>query len=185
MKFRSLGYALAGMAFILCAADSCTPTPTANDLQRDQQNRITTEAASEVGMPNITHFREMRLLKTIYEMRDQADLATWSYRENVMTGKLVFLCESIGYPIPYATQYSAPESMQYYNVTPSGGGSTDSWRYGVARLPQSEPNGLNMPAAAAGTWVMCIGPDKKPHPVYSEPNILALPYEAPANQVQQ
>ncbi len=181
MKLKSLIPAMAVAAITLFLA-ACTPAPTANDKQRDQQARITSEAASEVGMPNITHFREMRLLKAIYEMRDQDNLATWTYVFNQMTAKFAPFCVSIGYPIPYAAQYSAPESMQTYNVINSGNG--DHYYYGAARLPQAEPNGLNMPAAAEGTWVMCIGPDKKAHPVYAEPRVTAFPYQLPDSMLQ-
>jgi len=173
---------IASVVGLTASLAACAPDPTANDKQRDQQSRITSEAANEVGMPNITHFREMRLYKLIYEMRDQDNLSTWSYLFNEFTGKYVPFCPSIGFPIPYATQYSAPESVQTYNV-PSASGSGRA--YGTERLPQSEPNGLNMPASADGTWVVCIGPDKKPYPTYSEPKVVTFLYQLPDGMIQK
>ncbi len=176
MMKHSIAVAVLGML----ALAACAPQPTSNDKQREQEAQITNEGASEVGMPNITHFREMRLLKTIYEMRDQGDLSTWTYLFNQFTGKYVPMCPSIGFPIPYATQFSAPESMQTYNVR----GANDGDRYGVARLPQAEPNGLNMPTSAEGTWIICIGPNNKPAVTYSEPRVVTFLYKLPESMVQ-
>ncbi len=177
MKRFSIAVAVAVGILTLAA---CSPARTSNDKQRDQESRITSEAASEVGMPNVTHFREMRLLKFIYEMRDQDNLSTWTYLFNQFTGKYVLMCPSIGFPIPYATQFSAPESMQTYNVPNAGGVRS----YGVERLPQAEPNGLNMPASAEGTWVVCIGPNNKPAVTYSEPRVTTFLYKLPGSAVQ-
>lgn len=179
---KKLALSLATVAGLAVALAACSPDPTANDKQRDQQTRITSEAANEVGMPNIAHFREMRLYKLIYEMRDQDNLASWSYLFNEFTGKYVPFCQSVGFPIPYATQYSAPESMQTYNVPGTNGSGR---AYGTTRLPQSEPNGLNMPASADGTWVVCIGPDKKPYPTYSEPKVVTFLYPLSDDKIQK
>jgi len=109
-------------------------------------------------------------LKDIYELRDQTGLATYTYLYNEFTGKLVFFCNSIGYGIPYATQYSASESVQSYNVPRTSGGER---HYGVERLPQAEPNGLFSPASAEGTWVQCKDPSGKDvRPVYVEPRVI-------------
>ncbi len=52
-------------------------------------------------MPGIKNFRERRLLKDIFEMRDQADLSTYTYTYSEVTGKFSFFCNSIGYGLPY------------------------------------------------------------------------------------
>jgi hypothetical protein len=153
---------------------SCGQEPTSNDVQRDRQERLVTEAVSQVGTPSIKNFREMKLAKDLYELRDQTGLTTYTYLWSDMAGKLTFFCTSIGYPIPYSTQFSSPETVQRWYVPGTGNGA--SW--GTERLPQAEPNGLFTPGAAEGTWVMCKdpnGPDVKP--VYVEPRIVVSSFK--------
>jgi hypothetical protein len=147
---------------------SCDPQPTNNDIQRQNQERMLRDGIKTVGMPSIHNWRELRLAKDIYELRDQADLVTWTYIHNAMTGAPVLICKSIGFPLPYATQYSASESMQSYYVPQQD----TSDRYGVTRLPQPEPNGLFVPASAEGTWVMCVSKKTgQPIPRYVEDRV--------------
>lgn len=164
---------------ILCALavqSSCFDVESSSsDVQRERQEVLVREGISEVGMPSIKNFRELKLAKDLYELRDQTGLVTYTYLWSEMQGKLTFFCASIGYPIPYATQFSAPESMQRYYVR-----GTSSTTYGVTKLPQAEPNGLFTPAAAEGTWVMCKDPDGKDvHPVYVEPRIVVSSAKLP------
>lgn len=146
---------------------------SSDDIQRDQQERILQEGTSAVGMPAIKNFREKRLLKDIIEMRDQNALTTYTYIVAEMTGKLVFLGESVGYGIPAATQFTNPQKYERVNV--SGGG------YGYQTLPQADPNGLFSPADADGTWVMMKDP-RGPNvvPVYVEPRVIVSPFKLEA-----
>lgn len=137
--------------------------------QRAQQERILREGTAQTGMPAIRNFRERRLLKSILEMRDQEGLTTFTYTYNEMTGHLVFFCDSIGYGIPYATQYTNPAKLEDASHGAEG--------IALATLPQADPNGLFSPAAAEGTWVLCkdpAGSDVKP--VYVEPRVIVSPF---------
>jgi len=143
--------------------------PASDDVQAQQQEQMAKEATAQTGMPAIKNFRERKLMKEIFEMRDQSGLVTYTYLWNEMQGKKVFLCNSIGYGLPYATQYTNPEKI-----------ATSGHQYGYAILPQADPNGLFMPASAEGTWVMCKNPagdDVKP--VYVEPRIIVSPFKLP------
>jgi len=161
----------------LLALIACAPLQTSNDLQRNQQNVLLTEATAQTGMPAIKNFRERKLLKDILELRDQNGLVTYTYLWNEIQGKKVFFCNSVGYGIPYATQYTAPETMQTYNLDSSAGSQR---YYGVEKLPQADPNGLFSPAAAEGTWVMCKDPNgPNARPVYVEPRIIVSPFKLP------
>lgn len=147
---------LLGLAIGVGACDQ-----TSDQIQRDQQEKILAEGTAQVGMPAIKNFRERKLLKDILEMRDQNGLSTWTYTYSEMTGKKVFFCHSIGYGIPYATQFTNPEKWV------SNGGT----------LPQADPNGLFSPSSAEGTWVLCKDPggdDVKP--VYIEPRVIVSPF---------
>jgi len=137
--------------------------PTNSDSsQRIQQERMLKEATAQTGMPAIKNFRERKILKDILELRDQEGLVTYTYLYSDMTGKLIFLGESVGYGIPCATQYTNPEK---YTVE---GGS----------LPQADPNGLFSPESAEGTWVLLKEPrGNRVRPVYVEPRIVVSPFK--------
>jgi hypothetical protein len=153
----------------------CTVSESANDIQRDRQAVVTKEGAMAIGVPAIVNFREMRQLKDIYELRDQDGLATYTYTFSEVTGKPTFFCDSIGYGIPYATQFTAGETMQRFSLP---GTQDRSAVWGDEKLPQSEPNGLFPPASADGTWIMCKEPGQpKVRPQYVEPKVIVTTYK--------
>lgn len=135
----------------------CSQETVANQRERLATENLTAQASTQVGMPGVTRFTEKRMLKMLYELRDNEKLPTITYIVD-LNGKLHKLCDSAGYGIPYATQYSNPQRL----ANPAYNQST--------ALAQPEPNGLFMPAAAEGTWIMCLNPDTKNLvPVYVEP----------------
>jgi hypothetical protein len=150
-------------AYVIAA---CIPTGS-DAIQQDRQEVILAEATAQVGMPSIKNFREKRLVKMLLEMRDQDNLSTTTYIWSEMQGRAVFFCNSIGYGIPYATQFTAPEkAVQVY-----AGGH-------YLTLPQADPNGLFSPATAEGTWVMCKDPKGTAvKPVFVEPRVIVTPFD--------
>lgn len=133
--------------------------------ERQQQDVLTAEALAQTGMPAIQNFRERKLVKDIYELRDQTGLVTYTYLWNEFNGKLIYLGETVGYGIPYAAQYSASLKRD------------GSYEHGLA-LPQPEPNGLYLPESAEGTWVLLKDPNGKDvKPVYVEPRIVVSPFK--------
>lgn len=153
---------LTASAFLLT---TCGP-PTSDDIQRRQQEKLLAEGTAQTGMPAIKNFRERKLLKDILELRDQEGLVTYTYLWSEVTGKKVFFCDSIGYGIPYATQYTNPAKVE------SSGSKAD------LVIPQADPNGLFSPASAEGTWVMCKNPDgNEARPVYVEPRVIVSPFK--------
>lgn len=166
---------IAGVLFVA----ACAPDATSNDIQRDQQNKLLAEGTAQTGMPAIKNFRERKLMKDILELRDEDGLVTYTYLWNEYAGKLVFFCTSVGYGLPYAAQYTAPETMQSYNLTDGGSAGGKNGYYGSERLPQADPNGLFSPSAAEGTWIMCADPNAKDgtKPVYVEPRIIVSPFK--------
>lgn len=166
--------AVAVVPFLMGNEGGCS-NPSSDTIQREQQEKILKEGTSQVGMPAIKNFRERKILKDILELRDQTGLVTYTYVENLVPtvtkgvtakgGKFTFFCDSIGYPIPYSTQYTNPEKLAGYTNESSV-------------LPQADPNGLFSPASAEGTWVMCKDPGSdKFGVVYSEPKLVALPFK--------
>ena len=168
MKTKLFVYALVAIAMILLVA--CDERPrTSDQIQRAEQETLLREGTAQVGMPAIKNFRERKLLKDILELRDQTGLVTYTYLFSEMTGKKTFFCNSIGYGIPYATQFTSPQKIE-------------EWRSqtGYAILPQADPNGLFSPAAAEGTWIMCKDPTgQDTRPVYVEPRVIVSPFKLP------
>lgn len=148
--------------------------PTSDKIQQDQQESILKEGTASVGMPAIKNFRERRLLKDILEMRDQEGIVTYTYLFSEQTGKLTFLGQSIGFGIPYATQFTNPQKVELFGANDAG--------YNRMAIPQADPNGLFSPASAEGTWVMLSDPKTgKITPTYIEPRIIVSTFPLPTN----
>ena len=141
-----------------------------NEVARRQTEATTRSIESTIGMPRIVNFNEIKLLNHVYELRDQADLPTYTYITD-MNGGLHCLGKSIGYGIPYATQRSNPEKEGYHSS-------------GYITLPQAEPNGLFMPASAEATWVILIDDKGKQQVTYIEERILVSPTKLPIAKTQ-
>lgn len=154
-------FLLPACAMLLMANDGgCSSETVANQRERLATENLTAQASTQVGMPGVTRFTEKRMLKMLYELRDNEKLPTITYIVD-LNGKLHKLCDSAGYGIPYATQFSNPHRL----ANPAYNNST--------ALEQPEPNGLFMPAAAEGTWIMCLNPENKNLvPVYVEPRAI-------------
>lgn len=153
------------VVFAMTTAESCD-RQSSDDIQRIQQEKILAEGTSQIGMPAIKNFREKKEMKDILEMRDQTGLVTYTYLWSDFQGKLVFFCNSIGYGIPYATQFTNPEKAEYYSGR------------GYLTLPQADPNGLFSPSSAEGTWVQCKDPNGKDvRPVYVEPRVIVSQFK--------
>ena len=169
MKFNSTIALLTG-ASLACfgACDSRSPH-SSDQIQRDQQEKLLVEGTQQVGMPAIKNFRERKLPKDIIELRDQTGLTTYTYLWSEMRGEYTFFCESLGYGIPYATQFTSPQKWQ--TITPA-------LVLPAVVVPQADPNGLFSPVSAEGTWVMCVDPGGKhdARPVYVEPRVITSPF---------
>jgi len=147
----------------VAALTACGPqTESSTQIERRKQEELSLQAVQSVGMPAITNFAEKRMFKDILELRDRS-VPTTTYLVG-MNNQLTKLCDSVGYGLPYATQYTNPMRV--------GGDGT----HGYVTLPQADPNGLYSPASAEGTWVLCVDhKDGKAKPLYIEPRIIVSP----------
>jgi hypothetical protein len=152
---------LLAIPFALALA-ACDQSPNSTQIERAKQEEMSLRAVQSVGMPSINNFAEKRMMKDIIEKRDQMT-PTYTYIMD-MNGRPHKVCDSLGYGLPYATQYTNPQMRV----------SSDR---GVVTLPQADPNGLYSPASADGTWIMCVNPKtKKAEPQYIEPRVLIMTY---------
>jgi hypothetical protein len=161
---------LVGMLAVASSESNCSNMQTADKQQNKQQEMLLAESNMQVGMPAITNFAEKRMAKMIFELRDNPKLTTISYIRD-MNGKLHKVCDSIGYGLPYATQYTSP-------MRPAA--SFETHETGNIALPQADPNGLFSPPAADATWVICIDPKTKQiSPLYEEQKLTVSQFELP------
>lgn len=151
-KLAAVSTALLGLALL---GGCYEPTASTNDVQREQQENQTRDIAQKVGMPYLPNARDSRQLKYWYELRDVAGLMTYAYTMN-MQGQWVWICDSVGFPFPGGTQFSAPSSIQRYSLPATDGLPRD---YGTAELPQPEPNGVFPPSSADASGLLCVNPD--------------------------
>lgn len=159
-------------AVALAACLGCNEYDT-EDKQSEIQAQSLEQAHQQIGMPSVGNFSEKRLMKDLYELRDK-EVPTHTYMVNEYNGCLVYLGTSIGYGLPYATQYTSPTRMSWK-------GGNRGW----VQQPQAEPNGLFMPSSAEGTWVQLKGPDGDVKPVYIEPRVLVSPFRLPDAECQK
>ena len=152
------------LSFVCLSLAACGVSVSGEDIQNDKQAQATKKAVETVGMPAITNFQEKRILKDILELRD-TQIRTYTYTQDI-NAHLHKLCDSVGYGIPAATQYTNPMQL-----------ATSE-----AAVPQADPNGLYSPASAEGTWVLCKNPSEdKTVPVYIEPRIIVSPFPLSTN----
>lgn len=166
MRKISLVGIVAALVFTCCAFDDngCNDS-TGDKEQAAQQQKLTDEAGRQIGMPGIENFTEKKIMRRLYEMRDK-NIATYTYLVD-MQGRLHHVCDSMGYGLPYATQFSNPQRPAFAYETHEQGNVT---------LPQAEPNGLYMPADAEGTWVICASTSGEFTPMYLEPRVVVSPF---------
>ncbi len=158
-KSKALLHKLILASGLLGALTACSPK--GDEAQNEAQERDLEQSVQQIGMPAITRFAEKRALKQIYELRDK-EVPTYTYivDRNGATHKL---CDSVGFGIPYSTQYTNPQYFPYNRAE---------------SLPQADPNALYSPSSADGTWVLCLDPvTKKAVPLYVEPRIIVSPFE--------
>lgn len=153
------------MLALAIAIAGCIPPNEGSEADREQSAQtaeLQMEANRQVGMPGVTNFTERRLVRQLYELRDQQDLTTYTYVVDY-EGRLWHVCNSIGYGIPFSAQFSNPEVKRGWNEAPY-------------TIPQPEPNGLWPPTSTSATWVVCASPDGEFEPLYVEPSITVSPF---------
>ncbi len=152
------------LALACLSLTACYEENVSDKQQREQQERLSVESNTQVGMPGVNGFTEKRMVRMLYELRDKK-VATFTYAMDLQ-GRLWHVCDSIGYGLPYGVQFSNPEKHVH--------NSSDR----DYNIPQAEPNGLFMPPTAEGTWVMCAGDhDGAIDPIYVEPRVIVSPHK--------
>jgi hypothetical protein len=146
--------------FVLVLAFALTACqPSASSIEQSQQYESQVSLMQNQPAPDLGGWSfEREVIRQTYLARNNT-IATYAYMFT-MDGKIIEICASVGYPIPYSTQLTNPMKVEYSSLA----------------IPNPEPNGLYPPSDAAATLVQCVNPDGSVSPVYIEWYVLAFPY---------
>lgn len=172
MKKSIVGMLVAISVFGLVGCSGTESVSGSEKEMNKQQSQILEESNRQIGMPNIKNHFEKKMAKDIWELRDNPDLTTYAYTQN-MDGKFVYLGRCIGYGLPYTTQFTSPEKAK-----------EDQW--GNYTLPQADPNGLYSSETTNATWLMLINEETNEREIiYSEPSIIVTQAKLPKRLVAE
>jgi len=146
------------LAFVVFAVflSACQPSSLTNDTQQTNNQLLQYQKVQPV--PYYDWSEQRNTLIQIYNAKNEAR-QTWAVVES-MTGVPLWTCPSVGFPIPADTQLTNPD--QY-----SGTGVS---------LPQMEPDGLYSSTNTDATYVLCVRPDGKAVPIYTEQKVTMFPF---------
>lgn len=161
-----------------CSDEGSAPVSGTEKEMNKQQSQILEESNRQIGMPNIKNHFEKKMAKDIWELRDNPDLVTYAYTQN-LDGKYVYLGRCVGYGLPYTTQFTSPEKVD----------TVDGGDYGALNpytLPQADPNGLYSSETTNATWLMLINEETNEREIiYSEPSIVVTQTKLPKRLVAE
>lgn len=150
--------------------------PSVDDKQTQQTEALQREMNNQVGMPDISNFYEKKMAKEIYELRDDSELITYVYMQN-LDGQFIYLGEAVGFGLLYSTQFSNPERVTTEKYDLGG-------YHSQAIMPQAEPNGLFTPDGLSATWLIYVNPETGEREIiYSEPSITVTQSKLPKRLV--
>lgn len=154
-------FVLSTMILLLLTA-CATASDEVTITERQQQGLSNLAIVNNQPIPDLGGYSfERQIVIETYLARNNT-IATYAYMF-AFDGKIIEICPSVGYPIPYSTQLTNPMKIE------------DRYEGDVA-IPNAEPNSLYPPSDAAATLVQCVNPDGSVSPVYIEWYVLAFPY---------
>lgn len=164
MKMKHLAAIVICAPLLLANEGGCEQQPvkaSAVEQERQSQNLQMEQFLRNQPVPSFDWSLERHMLIQLYTARQKAT-NTWSVVQSEYTGKILWQCPSIGFPLPYATQLTNPQQTVGHDYC--GGNCSVS----MTSVAQQEPNGLFSPASADGTWVPCVDDKGRITPVYEE-----------------
>lgn len=166
MNFKLV--ALLALPILITSCGDYNASP--DQLDRAAQDTKLKEAQRQIGVANVTNFTEKKLANTLLTLRDEEGVASYTYVTNA--SGLHFVCNSVGFGLPYSTQTTNPQKL-----VSNGNSSLD-----YIPMPQAEPNALFMPESAAASWAICSvpGPGGRIAPIYVEGDLLVSPFKLTA-----
>lgn len=159
-----LALSLLGTTF--CGAlGGCDEKPSAAQVEQRGQDAQMGQFLRNQPVPSFDWSLERHMLIALYAARQRAT-STFSVVQSEYTGKILWSCASIGFPLPYAAQLTNPRQIV---TTSQAAGIGNHFADGV--VAQQEPNGLFTPAQSEATWVPCVDDQGQITPVYEEKRV--------------
>ena len=91
----------------VCFLAACAPAETLQNTEQQQQGKGVLAIAQNQPVPDLGGYSfERQIVIDTYKARNNT-ISTWSYQVTI-DGKIIEICPSIGYPIPYSTQLTNP-----------------------------------------------------------------------------
>lgn len=156
---------LAVLVPVIALAVACGNVNQSVTHDQDQTNSQLQQYQKVQPVPYYDWSEQRNTLIQIYNAKNEAR-ETWAVIESI-TGEALWACPSIGFPIPADTQLTNPDQIA---VTQNG----STWYDGV--VPQMEPDGLYASSGTDATYVLCVRPDGKAVPIYTEQKVSTFPF---------
>jgi hypothetical protein len=156
---------------VIGASVAACDTSTSQSAQQEQA-ATNSQMDQYLKVQPIPYFDSSAMRQTLIEIlkAQVTPTNTWSV-EVALDGTALFMCPSIGYPIPATDELTNPQ--QVVNVNTGKVNGANQWESGV--VSQADPNGV-YGGDTAGTYILCVAPDGKYTPVYAEPNVTVFPF---------
>lgn len=169
MKYWAIAYMIPLSMFLGGAGgDGCSSgepsKQSAASMEQTQQNLQSEQFLRNQPVPSIEWSLERHMVIQTYVARQRAT-STHSVVQSEFTGKILWQCDSIGFPVPYSTQLTNPLQAVWMGST-----SPNYPLAGVA-IAQPEPNGLYPPPTSDATFVPCVDEKGNITPVYEEKKV--------------
>jgi hypothetical protein len=146
------------MLIVLALAGCYTSSDNVAASQVENQQQVYLQ---NQPIPSFDYSLERDVSIQLYKIRNEARNTYTVVTGN--TGTAIWMCPSIGYPIPYDVQLTNPLRAEYTYSE-------------VVTLEQPEPNGLYSSDNAFGTWVLCVNSAGDVTPVYTELSATSFPF---------
>lgn len=164
-RLRSLVFSLLTAVIAMGLLVACAGHPSSKQTQ--QENKVVNNQqeiyANGQPVPIFNYSQTRQTLIEIYKAKT-GNVATWTVFYSF--GKPIYVCPSIGYPIPATTQLTNPDQIIV---------NTDNGNIASGAIPQAEPDGT-FTGTTNATYVACVRADGTISPVYAEPDVIAFPY---------
>lgn len=154
------------VAVAALALAACNGFNNANSAEAGGVNTQQAQYEKAQPVPYYDYSLQRQALIDIYNAQNR-NTQTWDIVTSY-AGSFLFECEAVGWPIPVTTQLTNPWTV-------SNGGNIPNTGAGNVAIGQAEPNGTYS-GNTQGTYILCIRPDGKVAPVYTENNVQMFPY---------
>lgn len=159
------------IALVALAITGCNRGNVSLQADQNQTNSQLQQYQAVQPVPFYNWSEQRNTLIQIYNAKNEAR-NTWAVVESI-TGVALWSCPSVGFPIPADTQLTNPDQLAAtYNNGSNG------WVEGA--VSQMEPDGLYASGNTDATYVLCIRPNGKIVPIYTEQKVSTFPFEVEA-----